>query len=312
MGTRRGLGQRRGVGWGSSASQSSAGLPALHTALSNNSHLPQPLTFATTTTHNCHNHFTSCQSLLCTLDWCNYIVIVIGLIIHLSANACSVHLTDVILIVIVIVVIITIIVTIINNKDDDDTDDNKNNNNNNNNNNNRCPAHDELGTCGTSLVSPKLSVLRIDWCAHEKLKCWLTAALFKSRNCYFNSETSSWHWTFKLRNVRGQSKRVSTLWRYFGSPLMAGTLIGNHDKACCSQDCPLQPSVQNDHLQCVHLRKLVQVQFQYAYFSTCMYTSSYIQTHAKHCKNCKWSCAYVSTSREHRMLWTEACSSYEQ
>ena len=35
------------------------------------------------------------------------------------------------------------------------------NNNNNNNNNKRFPAHDELGTCRTSLVLPKQSVLSI-------------------------------------------------------------------------------------------------------------------------------------------------------
>jgi len=36
---------------------------------------------------------------------------------------------------------------------------------------------------------------------------------FQSRNVYFNSETSSLHWKFKLRNAWGQKKRVSTLGR---------------------------------------------------------------------------------------------------
>jgi len=63
------------------------------------------------------------------------------------------------------------------NDDDDEDDDNNNNNNssnndnnddsNNNNNTNAFRAPDELGTCMTSLISPKQSVLL--WCKEESV-----------------------------------------------------------------------------------------------------------------------------------------------
>ena len=37
----------------------------------------------------------------------------------------------------------------------------------------------------------------------------------QSQNVYFDSKTSSLHWKSKLKNVWGQCKRVSTLWRCF-------------------------------------------------------------------------------------------------
>jgi hypothetical protein len=49
----------------------------------------------------------------------------------------------------------------------------------------------------------------------------VTRCSCQSQNAYFNSETLSLHWESKPRNVWGQEKRVSTLWRCFrccGSP----------------------------------------------------------------------------------------------
>lgn len=48
--------------------------------------------------------------------------------------------------------------------------------------------------------------------------CCRLASSVQSQNVYFHSEVSSLQWKLKFRNVWGQYKRVSTLWRCFGPP----------------------------------------------------------------------------------------------
>ena len=63
------------------------------------------------------------------------------------------------------------------------------------------------------------------WTRWDQVQTWGTwqrpLSSFQSRNVYFNSETSSLHWKSDLRNVWGQQKRVSTLWRCFRCPHLA-------------------------------------------------------------------------------------------
>ncbi len=73
---------------------------------------------------------------------------------------------------------------------------------------------------------------------------------FQSRNVFVDSETSSLHWKSELRNVWGQSTRISTLWRCFSCPhpphqLVSGQtplLLGLRAKTLhCLIHCELSP-----------------------------------------------------------------------